>query len=417
MWLNIHKGEVMYVLNPKDKFTIINKSNSTDYDKKILTDLYQPIIGSLSILIYMTLFNQVKADTLLSKELDHESILRILGINMDLFRVNKEKLEGIGLIKTYKKNSEFIYVLYKPLDAFSFFNNPLLNTLLYNNLGNKLYKDILKEYKNIKIDLSEYSEVTKSFDQVFKTTSLLTLNNMDVINYEYAKIKMASVIDFEFVLDGLPNISESLKEDLNNIAFLYNLKDSELRELVLYSLNAKNILDLDVLLNRARDLYVFENSSLPTLKYIKMKTSDENETKKEKLIKTFQNTSPFVYLKSKYKSGSPSKLEMKIIEDLLFKSKMEPEVINVLISYVLTVNNQKFTKNYVDTIASQWLRLGIKTAEAAMKHCTEFKSPTKNKTKVTNSKKEEILPDWFDQKQEKEETEDKSLQDLLNSIN
>ena len=417
MWLNIHKGEVMYVLNPKDKFTIINKSNSTDYDKKILTDLYQPIVGSLSILIYMTLFNQVKADTLLSKELDHESILRILGINMDLFRVNKEKLEGIGLIKTYKKNSEFIYVLYKPLDAFSFFNNPLLNTLLYNNLGNKLYKDILKEYKNIKIDLSEYSEVTKSFDQVFKTTSLLTLNNMDVINYEYAKIKMASVIDFEFVLDGLPNISESLKEDLNNIAFLYNLKDSELRELVLYSLNAKNILDLDVLLNRARDLYVFENSSLPTLKYIKMKTSDENETKKEKLIKTFQNTSPFVYLKSKYKSGSPSKLEMKIIEDLLFKSKMEPEVINVLISYVLTVNNQKFTKNYVDTIASQWLRLGIKTAEAAMKHCTEFKSPTKNKTKVTNSKKEEILPDWFDQKQEKEETEDKSLQDLLNSIN
>ena len=417
MWLNIHKGEVMYILNPKDKFTIINKSNSTDYDKKILTDLYQPIIGSLSILIYMTLFNQVKADTLLSKELDHESILRILGINMDLFRVNKEKLEGIGLIKTYKKNSEFIYVLYKPLDAFSFFNNPLLNTLLYNNLGNKLYKDILKEYKNIKIDLSEYSEVTKSFDQVFKTTSLLTLNNMDVINYEYAKIKMASVIDFEFVLDGLPNISESLKEDLNNIAFLYNLKDSELRELVLYSLNAKNILDLDVLLNRARDLYVFENSSLPTLKYIKMKTSDENETKKEKLIKTFQNTSPFVYLKSKYKSGSPSKLEMKIIEDLLFKSKMEPEVINVLISYVLTVNNQKFTKNYVDTIASQWLRLGIKTAEAAMKHCTEFKSPTKNKTKVTNSKKEEILPEWFDQKQEKEETEDKSLQDLLNSIN
>jgi len=417
MWLNIHKGEVMYILNPKDKFTIINKSNSTDYDKKILTDLYQPIIGSLSILIYMTLFNQVKADTLLSKELDHESILRILGINMDLFRVNKEKLEGIGLIKTYKKNSEFIYVLYKPLDAFSFFNNPLLNTLLYNNLGNKLYKDILKEYKNIKIDLSEYSEVTKSFDQVFKTTSLLTLNNMEVINYEYAKIKMASVIDFEFVLDGLPNISESLKEDLNNIAFLYNLKDSELRELVLYSLNAKNILDLDMLLNRARDLYVFENSSLPTLKYIKMKTSDENETKKEKLIKTFQNTSPFVYLKSKYKSGSPSKLEMKIIEDLLFKSKMEPEVINVLISYVLTVNNQKFTKNYVDTIASQWLRLGIKTAEAAMKHCTEFKPPTKNKTKVINSKKEEILPDWFYQKQEKEETEDKSLQDLLNSIN
>ena len=93
MCLNIHIGEVMYILNLKDKFTIINKSNSTDYDKKILTDLYQPIIGSLAILIYMTLYNQVKADTLLSKELDHESLLRILGINMEIFKVNKEKCD------------------------------------------------------------------------------------------------------------------------------------------------------------------------------------------------------------------------------------------------------------------------------------------------------------------------------------
>ena len=252
MWLNIHKGEVMYVLNLKDKFTIINKSNSTDYDKKVLTDLYQPIIGSLAILIYITLYNQVKADTLLSKELDHESLLRILGINMDIFRINKEKLEGVGLIKTFKKQDEFIYVLYKPLDAFSFFNNLLLNTLLYNNLGTKLYKSVLKEYKDIKIDLSEYSDVTKSFDQVFKTTSLLNLNNSNVRNYEYAKIKMASVIDFDFVLEGLPNISESLKEDLNNIAFLYNLKDLELRDLVLFSMNSKNTIDLDILLDRAR---------------------------------------------------------------------------------------------------------------------------------------------------------------------
>ena len=409
----------MYILNLKDKFTIINKSNSTDYDKKILTDLYQPIIGSLSILIYMTLYNQVKADILLSKELDHESLLRILGINIDIFKVNKEKLEGVGLIKTFKKNDEFIYVLYKPLDAFSFFNNLLLNTLLYNNLGNKLYKNVLKEYTDIKIDLSEYTDVTKPFNQVFKTTSLLTLNNSNVINYEYAKIKMASVIDFDFVLEGLPNISDSLKEDLNNIAFLYNLKDSELRDLVLFSINNKKTIDLDILLNRARDLYVFENSSLPTLKYIKMKTIDENESKKDKLIRTFENTSPFVYLKSKYKSGSPSKMEMKIIEDLIVKSKMEPEVINVLISYVLKVNNQKFTKNYVETIASQWLRLGIKTAEAAMKHCMNFnKTNTKTTVKTINSKrKEEILPEWFDQKQEKEIVSDESLKDLLNSIN
>lgn len=407
----------MYILNPKDKLIIINKSNSTDYDRKVLTDLYQPIIGPLSVLIYLTLYNKVKSDVLLSKELDHETLLKLLGINIDIFRLNKEKLEGVGLIKTYKKNDEFIYVLYKPLDAFSFFNNKLLNTLLYNNLGMNLYKNTLKDYKDIKIDLSEYSDITKSFNQVFKTTSLLSLNNSSIINYEYAKIKMTSVIDFDFVLEGLPNISQTLKEDLNNLAFLYNLKDLELRELILSSIDSKNNLDLDLVLTKARDLYVFENSSLPTLKYIKMKTNTENESKKDKLLRTFENTSPFLYLKSKYKSGSLSKSEMKIIEDLIFKSKMEPEVINVLISYVLQVNNQKFTKNYVETIASHWLKLGIKTAEKAMEQCMNFKHNTKAKKVIISKKQEEILPEWFDKKQEKETMEDESLKDLLNSIN
>ena len=53
-----------------------------------------------------------------------------------------------------------------------------------------------------------------------------------------------------------------------------------------------------------------------------------------------------------------------------------------------------------------------------MKHCMNFQNTNKTKTKVVSSKKqEEILPEWFDQKQEKEVTNDESLKDLLNSIN
>ena len=50
----------------------------------------------------------------------------------------------------------------------------------------------------------------------------------------------------------------------------------------------------------------------------------------------------------------------------MVNQKMKPGVVNVLISYVLKVNNNKFTKGYVDSVASQWRRLNIETVPEAM---------------------------------------------------
>ena len=49
-------------------------------------------------------------------------------LNLDTIVSVREKLEGIGLLKTYyKKNSvnNYIYELYSPLNAYEFFNNPI----------------------------------------------------------------------------------------------------------------------------------------------------------------------------------------------------------------------------------------------------------------------------------------------------
>ena len=54
---------------------------------------------------------------------------------------------------------------------------------------------------------------------------------------------------------------------------------------------------------------------------------------------------------------------------MLLDLKLTPGVVNVLIDYVLKVNNQKLNKNYVESIASQWKRLGIETVEEAMNAC------------------------------------------------
>ena len=141
--------------------------------------------------------------------------------------------------------------------------------------------------------------------------------------------------------------------------------------LVRNSINEKGLIDKNELIKSAREFYEFDNAGkLPTLIYSKqpdyLKTPQGDTSNRAKMIYTFENVTPFDYLRSKYKTGEPTLRELQIIEDLMVKQKMKPGVVNVLISYVLKVNNNKFTRSYVETVASQWCRMNIETVEEAM---------------------------------------------------
>ena len=52
---------------------------------------------------------------------------------------------------------------------------------------------------------------------------------------------------------------------------------------------------------------------------------------------------------------------------------MQPDVVNVLIEYVLEKTNQKLTKSYVEKIAGEWVRLQIDTSQKAFEHIANDK--------------------------------------------
>ena len=140
------------------------------------------------------------------------------------------------------------------------------------------------------------------------------------------------------------------------------------------------------------------------------------------MIYTFENVTPYDYLRSKYGMGEPTMRELQIIEDLMVKQKMKPGVVNVLISYVLKVNNNKFTRSYVETVASQWCRLNIETVEDAMavaeKEHKKIKKLMEKPNKVENkttSKKEE-LPSWFEKNIEKQDISKEEQEELDNLL-
>ena len=121
-------------------------------------------------------------------------------------------------------------------------------------------------------------------------------------------------------------------------------------------------------------------------------------------------------MKSKYKGGKVIDRDLNLIEELLIDLKLSPGVVNVLLDYTLKVNNQKINKNYVETIASNWKRLGIETVPQAMQACIkEYKKSKKNDNQKEKQQKD-IIPEWFNNPKDKKEISEekaKELQDIL----
>lgn len=106
----------------------------------------------------------------------------------------------------------------------------------------------------------------------------------------------------------------------------------------------------------------------------------------------FETTSPHDFLLSKYNGASLNKNDTNLLEHLLLDMDLKAGVVNVLIDYVLRINDNKLTRSFVDTIASQWKRSNIETVEDAINLA---KKEYQTRQKKNNNQTKEIKPSWM----------------------
>lgn len=425
-------------LLPADTYIVVNKTILSEQDKKKITMLYQPIVGHTAVSLYMTLIDDLEKREFMSSELTHHHLMSTMQLKLNDIVIAREKLEAVGLLKTYIKEdhvNNYVYVLYSPLSVNDFLNHPILSIVLYNNLGKKEYDKIVNYFKIPKINLKDYSDITANFSSVFSSVSgNVSVDNDNIIKKNIGSISMDEKIDFDLLISSIPKnmindkcFNEDTRNLINSLAFTYNIDDLSMQGLVRNSLNEKGMIDKNEFVDNCRNYYEFDNAGkLPTLIYSKqpdyLKTPKGDTSNWAKQVYTFENITPNDYLRSKYKNGEPTMRELQIIEDLMVKQKMKPGVVNVLISYVLKVNNNKFTRSYVETVASQWCRLNIETVEDAMhvaekEHKKIKKMMEKPINKVSQSKdKKEELPSWFEKNIEKQEISREEKEELDNLL-
>ena len=222
----------MHNVLSSDTFVVVNKTILND-NRTLLINLYQPLIGALAVGLYNTLWSFLDRFELMSIEFTHNTLLNNMMISCNEFKEAREKLEAIGLIKTYVKKelvNNYVYELYSPMSAKEFLTNPVLATALLTAIGEKEFERTTNFFKIPYINLRNYEDVTANFSDTFIWTTS-NIRNMEMLNLKNKTTRGLSIIskiDINTILSLIPeellnhNLTKDMKDYITKISYIYN---------------------------------------------------------------------------------------------------------------------------------------------------------------------------------------------------
>lgn len=420
------------MLDYQDSFKLINKVSLSSFEVKVLTECYLPIIGVDSFSLYFTLLTlNEKENYLIKTLLDRLNLHQASDLNQSL-----SKLEALGLIKRYlNKDSQIRLEINRPLDYEMFFGSPLLSEYLSGQIGLD-EKEKIKNKNIKKVTLKGYKDVTKSFDEVYQTSSSISniYGNLTKNIKSGIEIKES---DFDYILFKMSFDEEYLGEVLNDnefrkkileISHVYHLTEEEMKDVVLNTINYDKELTFDYISKNARNLYRKKtNQDLVKLetkesdKFVSSGVDDETY----KIVNWLENAS-FADVLKMLSGITPASSELKMFEELKENTKFSSGMINTMILYVSTIlDGQIPGYNYFEKIANVWARANIKNTLEAHKYVMESLNSKKDSKKQYKKTKEVATPDWYNnyldevkesQKTKEEEISEKDLQEIFEEV-
>ncbi|GAA0456421.1 replication initiation and membrane attachment family protein [Alkalibacillus silvisoli] len=435
--------ERMKHLLPNDQMQIIKQTTFFEDADSVLTLLYQPLIGKESVALYQALWRS-STSQLSQSQISHHYMMSLLNITLDDLYEARKKLEGIGLLKSFKEEDSFrtfYYLLRRPVSAFQFFDHPTLSVLLEHHVGKEAHQQLQKRLAPKPSISSNVEDVTLSFDDVFTTVAhkkqppkreadeSLVIQTDLPLEWLYKMLTQQQIEPKNILTNANLNYMEKIIK-------IYDVDYLELEKALLWAVNEDAGFDRQEFLDMCKDIYYKKHGTVPPRLYTKGQahkvgqdevveaTSNEQpESKQNQLIQHFDQITHRELLEDHSSSGIASMKEIEMITNLMEEHGLSQPVMNVLVHYVLKKNGNKLNRNYMDTIAAHWSREGVNTAKAAMDMAKKehhmyqtWQQKKKQKQQKSTSKSKEVLPKWFkEQKQQKNEPqktdENKKLED------
>ncbi|MDN4527482.1 replication initiation and membrane attachment family protein [Fictibacillus fluitans] len=456
--MSVHWKEIV----PVDTYEVQFSGYLHDVDRKVLTMLYQPLIGAFAYSLYMTFWCDAEMEA--ENPQTHQRLMNVTQFSLKDIIAARKKLEAIGLLKTYKKEENesklFLYELQTPLSPAAFFNDGVLNIYLYNRLGKSKYCEMRDHFVREEAEADDFEEVTASFSDIFAS-----LHPSEMTTGTYSEIQegangrltdrmpgrtldiSAEEFDFDLLVSSISSfilpkevITPAIREAIVKLAYVYQMEPLEMSRQIQSAYHIHGELTEENLRKEVQKWYRIENNNqlpqmaLRTQPHGLKTMSAEPVTEEEKMIKYFEEVSPFQLLE--HQSGTrPAEADLNIVSYLILEQKLTPGVVNVLIDYVLKTNDLKLTRSFVEKIASHWARKKVKTVPEAMalarSEQKKYKDWQERKNtsfqRNTSQRKAPRLPDWLKEENapaeksspninEEEEQNQQWLENLLKEI-
>lgn len=409
----------MKVLSMSDIYQVRSSYHLEMEDQRVLLQLYQPLIGHESTILYLTLFSELNQLTLTKKPALISRLCKITGFSVSSLTQAITKLEAVGLISTYVKHQDnrYLFDLKMPLSANQFMKHKILNTLLSQRLHDEYDKTVIA-FQTYNVDLNQYEDISSSFTDVFD----IQLQSNQVLQEKEYRKKVHNIIEdsydmtlFYQSMESLQLSRKMLTQDniklIQQLGILYKINALDMLDMVKQNMNNDH-LDEQSLISNCRHYYdlkmpqkfeeIFHKQSV-------LLQQNQGKSDLDKHIYYLENISPYDLLKDKLGGREPLKRDLQVIESVLTDLQLEPGVMNALIELTLYKCNQSLPRNFIEAIASQWKRKNISTVKDAI---------AEGKAYIQYSK-ENSEDQWFHHEQIEADSQDvqEANQDLMNMLN
>lgn len=378
------KAKDTYRIEPLDS---LNANSMTS-----LISLYQPILGHDALVFYLTCCvegtNQKTLET-------HQRLCTIMNMDIPTMERARKKCEQFYLIRTFVKTDNdkdtYIYIINPPLTVQAFMKHDFYSRYLCKLIGQKQYELTCAKVLRQESNKHGFSDVSEQFDKNLLTSwdtenevqfSKIQPNfnfsdhNTQRINFNYEEL-FATTSSIVFPIET--RTKENLQV-IGEYATLYGLSVSKIRILIGRCINnSTNTFDAE----RFKKLCSTQNP-------------DEEVTTKDPYL-----LPPVAFLQLRQQGAPVASVDRKLLEYLNLDLKLPAEVVNVLIDYVLNINENRLTKRFVEVIATTWVREKVTTKEQAI--ALTKKTPAfRNQS---TSKKKDVLPAYYEKMKAKEKQE------------
>lgn len=391
-----------------------------------LTKVYLPIIGRDAYTLYLAWATLGETPEAKNRHVD---LLDQLAMNQQAFLTARSKLEGMGLVKSYKQTTNFgsqwTYRIFPPMAVRAFLSDALLSSLLAHYLGDELFDELVKdELPDSKKIAGE--NVSKTFFDLAGQESFVHRNHAPFSTSDHEQglaqevRKATKSLNLGLMADMLKSYGIKLRTlqaneaDLMIQKTLYGLSDIELVRVIQATTSPNKQIDLPAikksLEGNFKKIQVRTKGNETKVQTNELKQSSNDESNPAiRLVQTAKSVAPLQFLKNlrQKNNGFVADNEVKAISDIAEMNIVEPEVLNIVL-YELTVieNRTTLNKTILQTLVNDWAQSDVTDAVSALQYLQrrskkrqsrQTSQPSKKWSRQNKQSKQETRPDWENQ--------------------